>query len=162
MRYDLNVNYLFDYVRLAYPVLANFDYSKSWNGDPDMQVGVYFKAKEFLCDCKHCSHDQIIIPSHIAILDEARFVLGAPMIITSGVRCDKRNAEVGGVPDSRHLIKHKDGTDITTRESRMGDLEKIIYAHPRIKAIGLYDGRFHVDSRANEGDKIIWDNRSKS
>lgn len=37
-------------------------------------------------------------------LEALRNALDAPVIITSGLRCEIRNAEVGGIPRSKHRI----------------------------------------------------------
>ena len=37
------------------------------------------------------------------VLEPARKIYGRPIIVTSGYRCPKLNAIVGGVPTSRHL-----------------------------------------------------------
>ncbi|MEG2649998.1 MAG: D-Ala-D-Ala carboxypeptidase family metallohydrolase, partial [Eubacterium sp.] len=41
-----------------------------------------------------------------ATIEILRESLGAPVIITSGVRCTRYNAEVGGIEYSRHLRGH--------------------------------------------------------
>ena len=37
-------------------------------------------------------------------LDQIRKACGLPLVVNSGYRCAKRNAAVGGAPESRHLI----------------------------------------------------------
>ena len=51
----------------------------------------YFKYSEFTCHCG-CGYNTIDIRKHF----------GKPAIITSGVRCEKHNREVGGVKGSWH------------------------------------------------------------
>lgn len=67
----------------------------------------YFKKTEFQCDCggKFCDgYPAELDPDLIAVLEKARASFGKPMIITSGVRCKKRNAQLSGsIPNSRHL-----------------------------------------------------------
>jgi zinc D-Ala-D-Ala carboxypeptidase len=62
----------------------------------------YFKAIEFACR-DHCGLDAFD-PKMLKILNEVREELGFPIIITSGCRCEKHNAAVGGVPNSAHLL----------------------------------------------------------
>lgn len=71
-----------------------------WNG------GSYFVKAEFKCKCggKHCN-GYPVEPEYdlIEIAVAIRKHYGVPVIITSGIRCEKHNANVGGVWNSRHL-----------------------------------------------------------
>ena len=62
-----------------------------------------FQQSEFACKCG-CGFDDI---NHrlVQILEDIRSHFGGhPVIITSGCRCPKHNAEVGGVQGSRHVL----------------------------------------------------------
>ena len=65
----------------------------------------YFTRAEFKCKCgKHCDG----FPEEpkellVRTADRVREQLGAPAIVSSGVRCKTHNANVGGVANSRHL-----------------------------------------------------------
>lgn len=61
----------------------------------------YFKKSEFTCKCG-CGLNNIQL-SIVKIADKVRVHFGSPAIVTSGTRCSKHNAEVGGVRNSRHL-----------------------------------------------------------
>ena len=61
----------------------------------------HFKKSEFTCKCG-CRLNNIQL-SIVKIADEVREHFGSPAIVTSGTRCSKHNAEVGGVANSRHL-----------------------------------------------------------
>jgi len=39
----------------------------------------------------------------VRLLEIMRISLGGPMVITSGYRCQKHNAKIGGAPNSAHL-----------------------------------------------------------
>ena len=65
----------------------------------------YFKKSEFKCQCggKYCNgYPADISPKLIDILEKLRTYFGKPITITSGLRCKKHNAEVGGVSNSQH------------------------------------------------------------
>ena len=65
----------------------------------------YFKKSEFKCQCggKYCNgYPADISPKLIDILEKLRAYFGKPITITSGLRCKKHNAEVGGVSNSQH------------------------------------------------------------
>lgn len=69
----------------------------------------YFKRSEpyIACPCGKCGG----FPAEPAeklmrLADAVRKAAGKPMVPTSTVRCDAHNAEVGGVPTSRHKLGH--------------------------------------------------------
>ena len=63
----------------------------------------HFQRSEFACKCG-CGFDDINLRL-VQILEDIRSHFGGnPVIITSGCRCAKHNAEVGGVQGSRHVL----------------------------------------------------------
>ena len=71
----------------------------------------HFEREEMKCRCggKYCDGFPAE-PSYklMKLADQVREHFGAPAIVSSGVRCEKHNANVGGVANSRH----KTGTAI--------------------------------------------------
>lgn len=62
----------------------------------------HFTASEFRCRCGSCA--PIDPPKELIDgLERLRDICGRPVIITSGHRCVKHNAAVGGVSNSKHL-----------------------------------------------------------
>lgn len=62
----------------------------------------HFKKEEFKCKCG-CGLNNINY-NLVKILEDIRFHFGGkPLIITSGTRCQKHNAAVGGIKGSEHL-----------------------------------------------------------
>ncbi len=62
----------------------------------------HFKQSEF--ECKDgCGYDDIDLRL-VKILDQIRDHFNSPVIVASGCRCKKHNAEVGGVQGSRHVL----------------------------------------------------------
>ena len=66
----------------------------------------WFKLGEFACRC--CRQLPPSVRENIRalvdnVLDPARQAFGGPVAVNSGYRCEKHNAEVGGVPNSQHL-----------------------------------------------------------
>lgn len=74
----------------------------------DIQLTPHFNLKEFL----HNGSDEGVTPEIVEnlralaqALEKVRVLLGnRPMVINSGFRTPKHNAEVGGKPDSQHLL----------------------------------------------------------
>lgn len=63
----------------------------------------HFQKSEFACKCG-CGFDDINYKL-VGILEDIRSHFGGnPVIITSGCRCSKHNANVGGVQGSRHVL----------------------------------------------------------
>ena len=67
----------------------------------------YFKKEEFRCKCggKLCNGFPME-PERtlVRLADRVRGHFGVPMIVSSGVRCEKHNANVGGAAGSRHKL----------------------------------------------------------
>ena len=66
----------------------------------------YFNFSEFACRC--CGQIPPGVRGNIEalvdnVLDPARRVFGGPVSVSSGYRCPKHNAEVGGLGCSQHL-----------------------------------------------------------
>lgn len=68
----------------------------------------HFAMEEYRCDCAgHCDGwPAAMDPELLAMIEELRCACESPVIITSGVRCEARNAEVGGVAWSFHKRGH--------------------------------------------------------
>lgn len=81
-----------------------------------------FAKAEFACDCAgYCDGWPAQMDSElITRLQALRDRSGGPLIITSGVRCERRNTEVGGVPYSYHLRGR--AADLYSPDVRPGDL----------------------------------------
>lgn len=59
----------------------------------------HFKVSEFACKC--CGKNEIK-QEVIDMCEKIRKKIGAPVHVNSGYRCEKHNAEVGGVKGSNH------------------------------------------------------------
>lgn len=65
-----------------------------------------FNLTEFKCDCggRHCTgYPTYLSKDLLDNIQKIRTNYGQPVTITSGLRCKKRNAEVGGISTSKHL-----------------------------------------------------------
>jgi len=69
--------------------------------DQDVQISPHFYSGEFMCPCCKVA---IVDLDLVARLEELRQRVGEPIRITSGYRCPKHNAEVGGSPVSLHMV----------------------------------------------------------
>ncbi|WP_417090238.1 D-Ala-D-Ala carboxypeptidase family metallohydrolase [Eubacterium maltosivorans] len=67
-------------------------------------ASAHFALWEYVCDCAgYCDgYPHSLEPELLEKVEALRTGLGRPVIITSGVRCEARNQEVGGVSWSFH------------------------------------------------------------
>jgi uncharacterized protein YcbK (DUF882 family) len=90
-------------------------FSRRWH-----MFAKYFDVNEFACRCGECRYAKGRIrecdvnPLLVEELDVLREALDAPLVVSSGLRCQEHNAACGGVSSSQHLI----GTaaDVTTAD----------------------------------------------
>ena len=61
----------------------------------------YFSLNEVTC---HCCGENGVQPILLEFLDELREAVGGPVEISCAYRCPSHNAEVGGVPNSQHVL----------------------------------------------------------
>ena len=102
----------------------------------------YFKDDEFKCKCG-CGFD--ITDELKRKLNIMRESAGVPFVITSGARCVKHNAAVGGKADSAHTRGL--AVDIKYQSSHAAyAMEKVFYANG-IKRIGRNHAKkfIHID-----------------
>ena len=100
----------------------------------------YFKTEELACKC--CGVDKTT--EHFKEkLDELRECYGKPLIINCAYRCQKHNAEVGGVKNSQHLLGIAADIKCVTKDFR--DL-----AYSLGWTTGFYKRFTHCDLRAEQ------------
>lgn len=107
----------------------------------------YFRPGEFKCKCggKYCNGFPVIPERKLLELsDDVREHFGASMLISSGLRCDQHNANVGGVSNSRH----KKGKAVDFRISGKSSLEVVEFVKkdPRVRYAYAIDNLYiHMD-----------------
>lgn len=134
--YDSNFKeQAFDSVEIETPT------DSGWNG------GSYFVKSEFACKCggKYCN-GYPVEPEYdlIEIAVTIRKHYGVPVIITSGIRCEKHNANVGGVWNSRHL-KGK-AMDLYVTGRKANEVLAFVITIPGVRyAYAIDSDHIHVD-----------------
>lgn len=107
----------------------------------------YFDRDEFKCKCggKYCNGFPVEPKETLVRLaDRAREEFGAPATISSGVRCNQHNANVGGVSNS----KHKDGVamDISIKGVSGSKLYAWAQKQPEVRYTYIIEGNWvHID-----------------
>ena len=109
----------------------------------------WFRKEEFRCKCCGQLPCEENIEALVAnVLDPAREQLGMPIVVNSGYRCPKHNAEVGGVPRSQHMdCEAADVRPIENGKLKIENLQRlarIIVENGRFDQLILYPTFIHV------------------
>lgn len=107
----------------------------------------HFAPAEFACKCggKWCNG----YPEHpsrvlVEVAERTRNHFGRPMFVTSGVRCSKHNAYVGGVSNSKHLTGN--AVDCYVSDTSGKDLMNYLGEQPEVKYCYIITGNVvHFD-----------------
>ena len=115
---------------------------------PNYYITEHFRYSDLICPC--CDLIKLVpaVYRHMSMLERLRQDLGTPLAVTSGYRCGKHNAAVGGDARSWHLLF---ATDVTLRDSPADEVVlKELYRladAAGFGGVGLYDGHVHLDLR---------------
>ena len=111
----------------------------------------YFTLDEFDCPSLPNSGKNMD-SSFLAKLEQAREIAGIPFKITSGYRTKDHNAEVGGVPNSSHLIGVASDIAVSSGSERYTILNALIKAG--FKRIGVAKTFIHCDTDSNKSNSV--------
>jgi len=118
-----------------------------------MQLHKYFTRKEFACKCG-CGFDTVDAEL-LGALISLREHFKSPIIITSGNRCKRHNAEIGGSENSQHMKSKAVDLKVTgIHENQVASYLESTYTTQY--GIGRYTGRTHLDVRKSPAR---WNNR---
>jgi len=95
-------------------------------------------------------------PSFLARLDDARSKAGVPFVITSGLRCRRYNAEIGGVEDSAHVWGVAADIVATSSSQRYHVLRGLLLAGFRRIGLNVEGGFVHADTDEDKPQDVIW------
>lgn len=107
----------------------------------------YFERAEFKCKCggKHCNGYPVEMSEKLVrIADNVRDHFEKSAMVSSGIRCEKHNANVGGVPNSRHL--YGKAMDFCIVGHRAAEVLAYVQAQPEINYAYAIDSNYvHMD-----------------
>ncbi len=117
----------------------------------DFQLSEHFNLREFECPC--CQRVKLH-PRVVEALKRLRSHLGnRPIIVTSGYRCERHNAEVGGAAASDHLYGW--AADIVVEGVAPEAIARAACGLPKlVKRIGTYRDRSCVHIGVVERDGL--------
>ena len=102
----------------------------------------YFKKSEWACKCG-CGLDNV---NHtlVTVAERTRKYFNAPITISSGLRCPTRNAQAGGVSNSRHLTGK--AMDFCVRGKSAAQVLAYVQKQPEIRyAYAINESYVHMD-----------------
>lgn len=87
-------------------------------------------------------------------LDKLRDACKMPLIISSGYRTAKHNADVGGVPDSAHTTGHAADIVCVNSSARYTIVETAL--HLGFRRVGIKDDAVHIDDDITKAQDVLW------
>ena len=118
-----------------------------------------FKVSEFACKCG-CRFDKIdqrVMDMAQALRDE----LGVPVRVNSGCRCEKHNAKVGGVKNSKHTKGLAADLSCSKGAKAMFEAAKKLHAEGKLQDLDYcirYKTFIHIDCGGKR--KTLWEVRA--
>lgn len=113
----------------------------------------HFSLDEFRCKCG--CNQVIVAPPLIDALETIREFTGIPIQITSGYRCAKHNAAVGGEsPNSAHLTGEAADFFVAGSIDRFKFLEAIAFYGPT--RFGIGSDFIHIDVSKTLPQEVCW------
>lgn len=106
----------------------------------------HFQAREFACKCgQFCDGAPNVMKRKLVkTADEVREHFGSAAIVSSGLRCQEHNANVGGVEHSRHLCGK--AMDFRVKGVSADALLEYVHQRPEIRyAYKIDDNYIHMD-----------------
>ncbi|MBQ2785176.1 MAG: peptidoglycan-binding protein [Oscillospiraceae bacterium] len=107
----------------------------------------YFGRAEFRCNCngKYCDGFPAEMDGKLMkVADRVRGNFGAEAFVSSGVRCNQHNANVGGVSNSRHL--YGKAMDFCISGKNGAEVLEYVLQQPEISYAYNIDGTYiHMD-----------------
>ena len=113
----------------------------------------HFSRKEFACQC-NCGSDKISAEL-VSKLEIVRLMYGKPMKVTSGIRCDTHNQNVGGRDDSAHL----DGLAADIAVNGCFERDQLVgFLRTHFSRMGIARNFIHVDvaDEAGKPSPCLW------
>ncbi len=108
----------------------------------------HFTRKEFKCKCGniYCNgYPTEMKKGVVTVAERTREHFGSPATVSSGLRCSRHNANVGGVSNSRHLSGK--AIDFCVKGKTSAQVLAYVQKQPEIRYAYAIDGQFvHIDS----------------
>lgn len=106
----------------------------------------FFHRKEFACKCgQYCDgYPAETNETLVRCADRIRKTFGCPMLVSSGLRCPRHNANSGGVSNSRHLTGK--AMDFCVPGKTAAQVLEVVRRQPEIRyAYAIDEAYVHMD-----------------
>lgn len=113
-----------------------------------------FSKSEFACKCGNSCNTSGMDRDFIDKLQGARTFFNRPMIINSGIRCQKHNDNCGFSPTSSHLSYCAADIKCSTSAERYKIIECLLMSN--FNRIGIGRDFIHVDDDKNKPPNLVW------
>jgi zinc D-Ala-D-Ala carboxypeptidase len=138
------------------------------NGEPtssgEAQTGItwndikHFVPKDFTCTCEgFCDHPGVISLQVVAKLDKLSDLIGRPITILSGTRCERHNARIRGKRLSSHVpasgVSYAADVYCPDAGFRFAFMEAALL---EFKRIGIGKNHIHVDDHPDFPGRVVW------
>lgn len=139
----------------------NLDPRKWFSGKPKAAPALpptlsHFQLANFACPCCKQVH---VEPALISVLETLRALVGHPINISSGYRCPKHNAAIGGAPQSQHLAGR--AADIYINGMRGVEIYRLAKTISAFRGFGLAAGWMHLDVRQGPISKWAYNQQGR-
>ncbi len=116
----------------------------------DEQITTHFNRSEFVCNCG-CNRGNIK-DDLVKRLQKVRDELGEAIVVTSGIRCEKYNGNIGS-PTSSHVTGY--AADLKCGDS--GYRQRLLKAvMPVFNRVGISKNFVHVDVDPSKVAGVVW------
>lgn len=114
----------------------------------------HFAPGEFVCKCGCGAGEDTMQGDFVYRLDRARGLAGVSFAITSGYRCPRHNAEIGGVSSSSHVNGW--AADIACGGSRSRATIVTAAIEAGFNRIGIAKDFIHLDADPDKPERVFW------
>ncbi len=133
---------------------------KTYKKGADVRLSENFRLAEFHCKGKNCCSQTLIDDKLTELLQKLREKLKTGINISSGYRCRRHNASVGGVAASNHVkgkaadlvVPGVDPLEVAKAAESVGFKGIILYTRKRFVHVAICDTK---NFQKNTGSKII-------
>ena len=118
----------------------------------------YFKPRDFTCRCEGlCGHPDVISGELVAKLDKIQDLIGMPVTVLVGTRCEKFNRKSGGRERSTHTAKSRvsHAADIRCPDAAFR-FAFLTAALPLFNRVGIGKESIHVDDDPELPSNAVW------
>jgi len=120
----------------------------------DRLLSPHFSVQEIACPCCGALPPEERLQPLLACLEALRERYGHPMPVSSGYRCPRHNAAVGGAATSAHLLCAAADVRVEDSALRRRFVEAAIRS--QIPGIGVYPSHVHIDIEDRPVPVLWW------